>query len=124
MTEEEVNKKLDELNVRLDAIIAQVAALLDWAGAGDIAAIPYGAGSTVVGGVEPLVGGAQDGLAHGVNSKSSSLLPVASAFTRCSVLSIFRMRAMYIDRWRSRRRSLRCRRRRRGAPLASVCTSG
>jgi len=33
-----------------------VAALLDWCGANDVAAIPYGGGSSVVGGVEPRVG--------------------------------------------------------------------
>jgi len=35
---------------------AEVAALLDWCGAADVAAIPYGGGSSVVGGVEPRVG--------------------------------------------------------------------
>ena len=35
---------------------ADVAALLDWAGDAGLAVIPYGAGSTVVGGVEPSVG--------------------------------------------------------------------
>ncbi|MCE8537309.1 FAD-binding oxidoreductase [Ruegeria pomeroyi] len=34
----------------------QIAALLDWAGANDIAVIPYGGGSSVCGGVEPDVG--------------------------------------------------------------------
>ena len=40
---------------------AEVAALLDWAGETGLAAIPYGAGSTVVGGVEPAVGGGYAG---------------------------------------------------------------
>jgi len=40
---------------------ADIAALLDWAGAADIAVIPYGAGSSVVGGVEPVVGAAFKG---------------------------------------------------------------
>ena len=35
---------------------ADVAALLDWAGAAGAAVIPYGGGSSVVGGVEPAVG--------------------------------------------------------------------
>lgn len=35
---------------------ADVAALLDWAGAEGLAVIPYGGGSTVVGGVEPRTG--------------------------------------------------------------------
>ena len=35
---------------------ADIVALLDWAGAAGLAVIPYGAGSTVVGGVEPSVG--------------------------------------------------------------------
>ena len=35
---------------------ADVVALLDWAGDAGLAVIPYGAGSTVVGGVEPSVG--------------------------------------------------------------------
>ena len=35
---------------------ADIVALLDWAGAAGLAVIPYGAGSTVVGGVEPGVG--------------------------------------------------------------------
>lgn len=34
----------------------EVAAVLDWCGAGDIAAIPYGGGSSVVGGVEARIG--------------------------------------------------------------------
>ena len=41
---------------------AEVTAVLDWCGAGDVAAIPYGGGSSVVGGVEARVG-ALDG--HG-----------------------------------------------------------
>ena len=36
---------------------ADVAALLDWAGTAGLAVIPYGGGSTVVGGVEPRTGG-------------------------------------------------------------------
>ncbi|MCE8522662.1 FAD-binding oxidoreductase [Ruegeria pomeroyi] len=39
----------------------QIAALLDWAGANDIAVIPYGGGSSVCGGVEPDVGPAYRG---------------------------------------------------------------
>ncbi len=35
---------------------ADVAALLDWAGASRLAVIPFGCGSSVVGGVEPVVG--------------------------------------------------------------------
>ena len=41
---------------------ADVAALLDWAGDAGLAVIPYGAGSTVVGGVEPNVGDAYAGV--------------------------------------------------------------
>ena len=37
---------------------ADVTALLDWCGAERIAAIPYGGGSSVVGGIEPAVGDA------------------------------------------------------------------
>ncbi len=40
---------------------AEVAALLDWCGSEGIAAIPYGGGSSVVGGVEPRVGDAWHG---------------------------------------------------------------
>ena len=40
---------------------ADVAALLDWAGDAGLAVIPYGAGSSVVGGVEPAVGDAYAG---------------------------------------------------------------
>src|SRR6476661_9082115 len=36
---------------------ADVSALLDWAGGAGTAVIPFGAGSSVVGGVEPEVGG-------------------------------------------------------------------
>ncbi len=35
---------------------ADIVALLDWAGSAGLAVIPYGAGSTVVGGIEPRVG--------------------------------------------------------------------
>lgn len=35
---------------------ADVAALLDWAGGAEVAVIPFGAGSSVVGGIEPKVG--------------------------------------------------------------------
>ncbi|MGE0420691.1 MAG: FAD-binding oxidoreductase [Reyranellaceae bacterium] len=41
---------------------SDVAALLDWASSNDIAVIPFGAGSSVVGGVEPVVGGAFKGV--------------------------------------------------------------
>jgi alkyldihydroxyacetonephosphate synthase len=43
---------------------AQVAALLDWCGSNGVAAIPYGGGSSVCGGVEPRVG---DGFAGAVS---------------------------------------------------------
>jgi alkyldihydroxyacetonephosphate synthase len=43
---------------------ADVAAVLDWAGGANIAVIPFGCGSSVVGGVEPLVG---DGYAGSVS---------------------------------------------------------
>lgn len=36
---------------------ADVAAVLDWAGGANVAVIPFGCGSSVVGGVEPAVGG-------------------------------------------------------------------
>jgi alkyldihydroxyacetonephosphate synthase len=42
--------------VALPRIEAEIAAVLDWAGGARIAVIPFGAGSSVVGGVEPLVG--------------------------------------------------------------------
>lgn len=42
---------------------ADIAALLDWAGGADVAVIPFGGGSSVVGGVEPLVGGRFKGVA-------------------------------------------------------------
>ena len=42
--------------VALPTSEADISALLDWAGAGKIAIIPFGAGSSVVGGVEPAVG--------------------------------------------------------------------
>ena len=41
---------------------ADIAALLDWAGDARVAVIPYGAGSSVVGGVEPAVGDAFAGV--------------------------------------------------------------
>jgi alkyldihydroxyacetonephosphate synthase len=40
---------------------AEVAAVLDWAGGGKIAVIPFGGGSSVVGGVEPIVGDGYSG---------------------------------------------------------------
>ncbi|HXE24629.1 MAG TPA: FAD-binding oxidoreductase, partial [Roseiarcus sp.] len=43
---------------------ADISAVLDWAGAAKIAVIPFGAGSSVVGGVEPVVG---DGFAGAVS---------------------------------------------------------
>ena len=42
--------------VALPRIEAEIAAVLDWAGGARIAVIPFGAGSSVVGGVEPIVG--------------------------------------------------------------------
>ncbi|QQS14996.1 MAG: FAD-binding oxidoreductase [Rhodospirillales bacterium] len=41
---------------------ADIAALLDWAGSSGVAVIPFGGGSSVVGGVEPAVGGAFKGV--------------------------------------------------------------
>ncbi|HZZ60586.1 MAG TPA: FAD-binding protein, partial [Roseiarcus sp.] len=40
---------------------ADVAAVLDWAGGAKVAVIPFGCGSSVVGGVEPAVGDAYAG---------------------------------------------------------------
>ena len=40
---------------------ADVAAVLDWASGAKVAVIPFGAGSSVVGGVEPAVGGGYSG---------------------------------------------------------------
>lgn len=42
--------------VALPSSEADVASVLDWAGGADIAVIPFGCGSSVVGGVEPAVG--------------------------------------------------------------------
>ena len=47
--------------VALPASEADVAAVLDWASGAKIAVIPFGAGSSVVGGVEPAVGDAYAG---------------------------------------------------------------
>ena len=47
--------------VALPASEAEVAAVLDWASGAKVAVIPFGAGSSVVGGVEPAVGGAYSG---------------------------------------------------------------
>ena len=49
---------------------AEVAAILDWCGDADVAAIPYGGGSSVVGGVEACVG---DGYAGAVSIDLSKL---------------------------------------------------
>ncbi|MBV8107417.1 MAG: FAD-binding oxidoreductase [Hyphomicrobiales bacterium] len=50
--------------VALPATEAEVAAALDWAGGAKVAVIPFGGGSSVVGGVEPAVG---DGYAGAVS---------------------------------------------------------
>ncbi len=47
--------------VALPATEADVAAVLDWASGAKVAVIPFGCGSSVVGGVEPAVGGAYAG---------------------------------------------------------------
>jgi alkyldihydroxyacetonephosphate synthase len=47
--------------VALPASEADVAAVLDWASAAKVAVIPFGGGSSVVGGVEPAVGDAYSG---------------------------------------------------------------
>jgi alkyldihydroxyacetonephosphate synthase len=47
--------------VALPASEADVAAVLDWAGQAKVAVIPFGGGSSVVGGVEPAVGDAYAG---------------------------------------------------------------
>jgi alkyldihydroxyacetonephosphate synthase len=47
--------------VALPASEADVAAVLDWAGGAKVAVIPFGGGSSVVGGVEPAVGDAYAG---------------------------------------------------------------
>ena len=47
--------------VALPETEADVAAVLDWASGAKIAVIPFGGGSSVVGGVEPAVGGAYSG---------------------------------------------------------------
>ena len=47
--------------VALPETEADVAAVLDWASGAKVAVIPFGGGSSVVGGVEPAVGGAYSG---------------------------------------------------------------
>ena len=50
--------------VALPETEADIAAVFDWASGGEVAVIPFGAGSSVVGGVEPVVG---DGYAGAVS---------------------------------------------------------
>ena len=49
--------------VALPTTEADIVAVLDWASGAKVAVIPFGAGSSVVGGVEPIVGDGYNGVA-------------------------------------------------------------
>jgi alkyldihydroxyacetonephosphate synthase len=58
---------------------ADVAALLDWCGASRVAAIPYGAGSSVCGGIEPRIGDVWRGVVSIDLSRQDRVLEVDRA---------------------------------------------